>query len=145
MHELRFVAICCIAGGIMAVTAPSSEAQHSSGGTAPSVTEGKSGASGQPQSGQSGHEGQSQSGRHADEGQSGMMSGQSTTGSGSRDVGSVSGTGEKPGMGSSHGSRTASRENLQRSGGSQGTQEEMYEDRMRDFQESQPTQGTKKP
>ena len=133
--------VLCIAGGLVAITALPVAAQHSSGGTPPGVTEGKGGSS-SAQSGEAGQSGQGQA-RPGDE-QSpiapGARTGRSSSDQGAKDFSRNMEMGRE----SSGEQRGTSMSEAQRSGGSQGTQEQMYEDRMKGVQE-QSTQGTKKP
>jgi len=55
----------------------------------------------------------------------------------------LSGTAEAQ-PGTSHEKQTKEHKTKEHSGGTQGTQEQLYEDRMKDFQESQSPQGMKK-
>lgn len=124
--------IHCIAVGLFAMTALPVVAQLSSGGTPPKLTEGKGG----PSSAQSGEPGP------ARQGQAGIGNEQSpTTAPGARIGGGSSDQGAKGPSSNMETVREGSGEQrgrsmrqAQRSGGSQGSQEQMYEDRMKGVQ-----------
>ncbi len=144
MHNSHVLTILCVAGGLLAMTAFPVAAQQSSGGTPPGVTEGKGGTPGATQPGQTGNSGQDQSITRGDQRHSGPMGEDNRGSSAEQRAKSSSDT-----MGMEHaGARKpmgTSMSQAQRSGGSQGTQEQMYEDRMKGFQESPSAQGTKNP
>ena len=135
--------ILCVGAGLLAMTAFPVGAQPSGGGTPPPDRMGGKGGPSSAQSGEAGQSGQAQAGVGNEHGPTtvpGARIGHSSSDQGAKGPNSKMET-AREGSGEQRG--TSMRE-AQRSGGSQGTQEQMYEDRMKGVQE-QSTQGTKKP
>ena len=109
MKTSQVLVVAMVTGGLLAFTGLPSDAQHSSGGTAPSVTEGKAGGSGGSESGAQGqrHDSVNKQGQVES---SGKMSPNERTMGGSSGSGSggSSGSGSGSGMGSGSGSGTGS-------------------------------------
>jgi hypothetical protein len=104
MKTPRILTVAFMAGGLIAFTGLPSNAQHSSGGTPPSVTEGKGGDSGKSGSGSQGERHDSVNKKGQAESSGKMSPPERMEGSGSGSSGSSSGSGTGTGTGSSSGS-----------------------------------------